>query len=160
MKKRVLVLLTFVPVIVGYVINLTIILPVIGPMFFYVLPILATVFWFWLGRQFAHTTWKTVPAILIGNATGIVSILVYLWQFLLETDETRNMTLAFFAQMFPGSAPYYLLTKIAILFEREPNTIGMAATAALQVLSVVYMFVVFCVAVLWEKKKLKEASIH
>ena len=158
MKKSTLVLLTFVPVIVGYIINLTILLPVIGPLFFYVMPIFATVFWFYLGRQFAHTAWKTIPAILIGNATGIVSLLLYLWQFLLKTDETRNLTVAAISQMFPASAPYYLLAKIAILFEKEPNTIGPTATNALQVLSFGYMFVVFCVAILWEKNRIKKAS--
>ena len=50
MKKQTLVLLTFIPIIVGYVINLTILLPGIGTAFFYVLPLLATVFWFYLGR--------------------------------------------------------------------------------------------------------------
>ena len=158
MKKQTLILLTFVPIIIGYVINLTILLPGIGTVFFYVLPILTTVFWFYLGRLFAHTTWKAIPAILIGNATGIVSILVYLWQFLLETNETRNLTLAGFSQMFPASAPYYLLIKIAILFEKEPHTIGMASTTALQVLSVVYMIAVFGIAVLWEKIQIKKSS--
>lgn len=158
MKKRTLVLLTFVPIIVGYIINLTVLLPGIGMLILYVLPLLTTVFWFWLGIQFAHTTWKTIPEILIGNATGIISIPVYLWQFLLETDETRNMALAGFSQMFSASAPGYLLARIAILFESEPNTFGRASFVALNVISVVYMIAVFSAAILWEKIKIRKAS--
>lgn len=158
MKKRTLVLLTFVPIIAGYIINLTVLLPGIGTLIYYVLPLLMTVFWFWLGRQFAHTTWKTIPAILIGNATGIVSIPVYLWQFLLETGETRNMTLAGLSQMFSASAPGYLLARIAVLFESDPNTLGQASFVALNVISVVYMIAVFSVAILWEKIKIRKTS--
>ena len=153
MKKHVLVLLTFVPIIVGYILNLTIQLPGIGALLYYVLPLLMTVFWFWLGRQFAHTTWRTIPAIIIGNTTGIVSILIFLWQFVLETEETRNMALAGFSQMFSTSAPYFLFSSVALLFESEPNTIGRAFMIALQIISVVYMIAVFCVAILWEKNK-------
>lgn len=158
MKKHVLVLLTFVPIIVGYIVNLTILIPGIGVLLYYVLPLLTTVFWFYLGRQFAHSAWKTVPAILIGNATGIISILVYLWQIFLKTDETRNMALAGASQMFSASAPGYLLARIAILFEKQPNTIGMASAVALQVISVLYMIVVFCVAILWEKNRIKNTN--
>ncbi|MBQ8857072.1 MAG: hypothetical protein IJ024_02885 [Lachnospiraceae bacterium] len=160
MKKRFLVLLTFVPIVAGYILNLTILLPGIGVLISYVLPLLTTAFWFYLGRQFAHTTWKTIPAILIGNTTGIVSILVYLWQFLLETDKTRNMALAGVSQMFSSSAPAFLLTRIALLFESEPNTIGMASAVALQILSVMYMIAIFCVAFLWEKNRIHNTSIE
>ena len=156
MKKSVLILLTFIPIIVGYIVNFTIRIPVIGMMIFYALPLLTTLFWFYLGRQYARSLWKTVPAILIGNATGVVSLLVYLWQFLLETDETRNLTLAGASQMFSASAPTYLLARLAIFFEEQSNYTGRTSMVALQVVSVVYMIMVFCMAVFWEKKKQKE----
>ena len=53
--------------IVGYIINHFILLPVIGMVFYRVLPLLTTVFWFYLGRQYVRSAWKTIPAILIGN---------------------------------------------------------------------------------------------
>lgn len=158
MRKRVLALLTFVPIIVGYIVNLSLSLPVIGTVIYYVLPLLTTAFWFCLGTQYARTTWKTIPAILIGNSTGIISLLIYFWQFLLETDVTRNLTIAGASQMFSASAPGYLLSRIALLFEKQPNTIGMASAVALQVISVVYMIAVFSAAILLEKKRIKNTS--
>ena len=152
MKKSTLVLLTFVPIVVGYLVNITLLLPVIGMLGFYVLPLLTTVFWFYLGRQYARSDWKTIPAILIGNATGIISLLVYLWQFLLVTEEARNLPLAGASQMFSASVPTWLLARIAILFESQPNYIGRASMVALQVISVIYMLAVFCAGMLWEKK--------
>ena len=160
MKKCVLVLLTFAPILVGYIVNCTILLPGIGVLLYYALPLLTTVFWFWLGMQFARSAWKTIPAILIGNATGVVSILVYLWQRFLTTDETRNTALIVFSQMFSASTPGFWLGKVAILFKSEPNTIGMASMVALQVISVVYMIAVFSAGFIWEKVRTRKASIR
>jgi hypothetical protein len=155
MKKFALVLLSFVPIVVGYIVNITLLLPVIGMLSFYVLPLLTTAFWFYLGRQYVRTGWKPVSAIVIGNAPGIISLFVYLWQFLLVTDEARNLTLAGAAQMFSASAPTWLLARIAILFENQPNYIGNVSMVALQVISLIYMILVFSAGVLWEKKTQK-----
>lgn len=156
MKKSVLVLLTFVPVIVGYLVNILIMVPVIGMIGFYLLPLLTTVFWFYLGKQYARSTWKTIPAILIGHAAGICSLLIYLWQLLLETGETRNMAMFGFSQMFAASTPMYLFGWLARLFESQPNYAGRTTLVALQVISLVYMMVVFGLAMFSEKKYPKE----
>ena len=73
MKKSILVLLTLVPVVAGYLINNVLLLPVIGMIAFYVVPMLVLIFWFYLGSQYANTTWKIIPSALIGNAIGIAS---------------------------------------------------------------------------------------
>lgn len=143
MKKSVLVLLTFVPIVVGYLVNRLLFAPVIGTGCFLILPLLTTAFWVYLGFQYARSTWKVIPAIFIGNATGILSLLIYIWQMVLETDETRNTALTVLSQMFSGAVPTYLLGRLAILFEVEPNYIGERSMIALQVLSVAYMMVVF-----------------
>lgn len=155
MKKSVLILLTFVPIVVGYIINLSILWPVIGLIIFYILPLATSIFWFYLGRLYAESTWKTIPALLIGNATGVISLLVYLWQYLLETDETMNLALVAASQMFSDSAPIYLLARFAILFESQPNYIGRASMVALNVISVMYMIVIFVLGFIWGRKTKK-----
>ena len=152
MKKSVLILLTLTPVIVGYLVNILIMVPVIGTAGFFLLPLLTTVFWFYLGKQYARR-WKPVPAVLIAHTVGICSLLVYLWQFLLETDETRSLTFAAFSQMFSASTPLYLFGRIAILFESQPNYAGRATMVAMQVIALVYMTIVFCIGIYWEKKR-------
>ena len=153
MKKRTLILLTLVPVIVGYLVNVLIMVPVIGMAGFYLLPLLTTAFWFYLGKQYARSTWNTVPAVLIAHTVGICSLLIYLWQFLLETDATRSMTLAGFSQMFSAATPLYLFGGIAMLVESQPNYAGRATMVAMQVIALVYMIIVFCMGIYWEKKK-------
>ena len=46
MKKSILVLLTFVPIGVGYIVNFSIALPVVGMLLFYILPLLTPYFGF------------------------------------------------------------------------------------------------------------------
>ena len=105
-----------------------------------------------MGRQFEKSTFKTIPAILIGNATGIISLLIYLWQFLLVTSENRNAFLAGFSQMYNASVPGYLFGGIARLFETEPNYVGIRTFVALHVICEIYMIIVFVIGMMVEKK--------
>lgn len=152
MKKSTLILWTFIPILTGYLVNSLLRFPVLGEIFFYVLTVATTAFWFWMGRQFAKSTFKTIPAILIGNATGIISLLIYLWQFLLVASENRSVFLAGFSQMYNASVPGYLFGGIARLFETEPNYVGTRTLVALHVICEIYMIVVFVVGMVVEKK--------
>ena len=157
MKKSVLLLLTLTPVLVGYLINWLILVPVIGMPIFYIAPLLMLVFWFYLGGKYADSTWKAIPSILIAHAVGIVSVLLYIWQFIFETDETRNMAIAVFSQMFSAATPIYLFWGIARLFESQPNYAGRATMMAMQVIAVVVMILVFTFGYIWQKRKAKKS---
>lgn len=106
-----------------------------------------------LSGQTVCTQMENGSAVLIAHAVGFCSLLVTLWQFLLETDETRNMTLAVFSQMFSVSTPLYLFGGIARLFESQPNYAGRASMVALQVIALIYMMIVFCIGIYLEKRK-------
>lgn len=151
MKKSTLILMAFVPAAVGYIINLLLVVPVIGGIGFYLLPLIMTALWYYIGKQCAHTSWKAVSCILISHSVGIFSLLIYLWQFLLETDAGRNMGLAVFSQMFSASTPMYLFGGLARIFESQPNYAGRRSLAALQVIALVYMITVFSIALLRER---------
>lgn len=151
MKKRSLLLLTLVPLAVGYLRNLALPVPGLGFALYYALPLAATAVWFWLGRRFVREGWKPVPALLTANAMGLVHLLLYLWQNLLVPAEARVPALTALFSAFTSAAPGYLLAPIAISFEAEPNTISMASSVALTVLSVLYMLLVFLAGSLFEK---------
>ena len=158
MKKYGLVLLTFVPIIAGYILNLTILVPGIGTLLYYLLPLLTTVFWLWTGMQFARSSWKNVPALLIGNATAVGSLLLFLCLQFFAAEGTRFLPLMVFSQMFGTSAPNFLLARLALLFESEPNTIGTASFVALKVISVVFMIAVFCAGFFCEKMRARKSA--
>lgn len=154
MKRWILISLTLVPFIAGHIINSTLAIPVLGIALYYVLPLLTTVFWFWLARQYARN-WRTIPASLIGNGAGIFALFFDLWQRTGGSDSTINLTLAYVSQLFSNSAPTYLLAKVAVLFEKQPNFVGERAIIALHILSVLYMAGVFFMGMMWEKKQHK-----
>ena len=152
MKRGPLTLLIFVPIVVGYIVNIFIMVPVLGMLLYYTLPWLMTVFWYRLGRSYIRHGWKPLSAIALANVPGVTSLLLYLWQFLLETDETRSMFLAGLSQMFSASTPLYLFGRLATLFETQPNYAGRSSMVALQVIAVVYMAAVFTTGVIREKR--------
>ena len=107
MKKAVLLLGMLVPVAVGGLVNLLLPVPGLGAVCFTLLPLATTVFWFFLGRQYARAPWRGPLAIVIGNAIGIVSLLLYLWQFLgrATRPETRFWPLP--PSCFPRPSPHF-----------------------------------------------------
>ncbi len=143
MKKVILVLLTFVPIPAGYLVNLFLPVPMVGALAYYVIPLIVLAFWFWLGGCYAKTGWGAVRSVLTGSVSGILSLALYLWQFWIQSDETRNLALAGLSQMYASAAPAYLTARLAILFEARPDYAGKAAMTALQVISLILMMAVF-----------------
>ena len=143
MRKSILITLTLIPVIAGYILNLTLMIPGIGTLLFYLIPAVIMIFWFYLGNLYSQTSWHFVPAMLIGNAVGILSLLLYVWEFLLHSDDTRNLFLAGLSQYFTASGPILLTARIAILFKPQINVIGQSSATAMQVIGVVLMIFIF-----------------
>lgn len=71
----------------------------IGP-FYVPLHIGFLILWFFSGWAYGKTALSKGAAILLGNLVGLVSLLLYLWQFLLVEDGMRNLFLSAFSQMF------------------------------------------------------------
>lgn len=143
MKKLHLVLLTLVPILAGWFINLTIAVPVVGTLIFYLLPLAVLYFWFRLGEQYAGSGWNFCQSLAISNAAGIISLILYIWQFLLESDETRIFFISGLSQMYGAAAPVYLFGWLARMFESQPNYIGRNTFLAVQVIAAALFCIVF-----------------
>lgn len=99
-----------IPLIYGFVSNtfMLIIPPFLSQLVF-------AVFWFWVGMKFSCISGNKVKSFFIGNSVWLLSFLLYLWQFVLLDDESRNIFLALISQ-------YYMLpfiwsgTKLSLLF--------------------------------------------
>lgn len=147
MRKGILILLTLVPIIAGYILNLTLLIPVIGMILYYLIPFLTMGFWLYLGKLYSETTWHIVPALLIGNAAGILSLLLYVWQFFWHSGDTRTLFLAALSQMFAASGPTFLTAKIAILFEPQANVFGQTTITAINIIGVGLMVLIFAAVI-------------
>ncbi|QUG41915.1 hypothetical protein KD050_01015 [Psychrobacillus sp. INOP01] len=63
------------------------------------------VFWFWVGMRFSCLSGNKLNSFFTGNSIWLLSFLIYLWQFVLLDDESRNLFLA-------GISQYYTLSFI------------------------------------------------
>lgn len=149
-KMKIAMLMIFVPTIIGYIYNMLLRIPILGMLLFYISPLLMIVFWFKVGGKFGELDKNIFFSVLVGNSLGIVSLLIYFWQFLLLSEERRNLLLAGFSQMF-STGVVMLTAPIAILFEPDKNNIGRTTGTAMQVLGLVLMILVFTMGYLWKK---------
>ncbi|MFC7064184.1 hypothetical protein [Halobacillus seohaensis] len=104
-----------IPLIYGFISNtfMLIIPPLLSQIVFAVL-------WFWIGIKLASIGGNNFKSFIFGNSIWLLSFLLYLWQFVLLDDESRNMFIALISQ-------YYMLsfiwsgTKLSLLFSDVLN---------------------------------------
>lgn len=135
MKKVILIALTLVPFAAGHIVDITALVPVAGAVAFYALPFAVLGFLFWLGGQYAKAGFGPGAALLLGNAAGLCSLALFLWQFEWQTSETRDLFWAGLSQKYFTAAPQFLLGPVARVFP-HPVTV-------LELLSFLLMAAVF-----------------
>ncbi len=160
LKKIYLLIIIFAPLIIGYLHNMVTILilsihiPIIFDIYWYGSPVLMAYFWFWVGGKFAQRNIKIFASVLLGNFVGIVSIFVYLWQFVLIPDNQRNIFLASTSMYFSSTISIFI-PKFAYLFEPDKNHIGMVTLNAVQIMGLLLMIIMFTAGYYYKKNKTK-----
>lgn len=138
MKKTKLILMAVSPVLIGYLLNFILrFLPFIT----YITPFLMIAYWFWIGTEFAKVLKKPVIAIPLANSIGIISLLLYYWQFVILQAGERNLTIAGFSQMF--TAPLDYISALIFYIFKAPIEATSVTTLAMQVFEIILMLIVF-----------------
>lgn len=103
-EKNKTLLLIFIPFLWGYLINVLVWkVAIIGDFYFRLNIIWETIFilfWFWTGTKFAQLNTNKVKSYIIGNSIWLLSFLVYIWQFILLSGESRSFRLAGLSQHY------------------------------------------------------------
>lgn len=104
------------------------------------------------GKKCAMTGWKFLSSFFLTQWLNLLSIPLYIWQFLFTSSEARNMYLASLAQM-----PATPLLPIAFGFVTPFANNDWARAEILSgiVISIVLMAILFTVGFVWGKKSLK-----
>lgn len=156
MKKAYYFLFACAPVLVGYIYNITLMgmlsITFLGSLIFYVLPFAMLCFWFWVGQKYSQLKIPAFCTILIGNSMGILSLLIYIWQFVFLSDQQRNLFLAVCSQYF-SAAISFLTAKVAVLFEPQKNVIGSVSATGNQIIGLIVMVLVFTAGFLYKKRR-------
>ena len=156
MKKNTLLLLTFVPIITGNILNRTVLIPGFGIFAFYFFPCITLVFWFYLGSRYSKTSWNLIQSVIIGNGIGFLCLLLYFWQFWWTSDNNRILLFAGLSQDFVANTNL-LTAKYAMLFETEQNTISAITATAMQILGLLLMVIIFLAGYVFGKVKNKHS---
>jgi len=155
MKKTNLMIMVLSPVILGILFNNFLVL---FPLFIFVAPFLMIVYWFFAGTKFAEHVENPVKAVLTANAIGIISLLLYYWQFTIVSDAERSLLIAGFSQMFSAPLSYFSAV-IGYLFTESPDEISLA----MQVIGLILMIIVFSSGYIYRKNNLRKQvskSVH
>lgn len=158
MNKKALVLLTLVPIFTGYLLNISILIPGLGTLLFYLIPCITLIFWFYLGRKYSKTNWNILQATILGNCIGFISLLLYLWQFYLRNDENRNLFISGISQLFVSGTSLFT-AKFPQFFENHGNTITQTSYTAMQVLGLFLMVIIFLIGYVFGKVKARGGNI-
>lgn len=85
------------PLVAGHFFNLIAI-------YFFPPPILTQIvflaFWLWVGFRFAALALNKLVSFIVGHSLWLLSLLLFLWQFVLVDDESRNLFLAGMSQNY------------------------------------------------------------
>jgi len=106
-KKYKLILLLIFPLVVSLISNLLLtigadtdsyIFLYITTSIIYIWGFVAIFFWFYVGIQFGNSETSEMKSFLLGNSLWMISLLLYIWQFILLEDEKRNLFIAGLSQ--------------------------------------------------------------
>ncbi len=88
-------LLILVPFLYGYLINAMIL-----PLYPFIMQLVFLVFWYFVGIRFSNWNISKWKSFLIGNSLWLISFTLFIWQFILLDDVSRNINIAGFSQNY------------------------------------------------------------
>lgn len=150
LNKTKLILIAMSPILIGYMLNF--ILRFI-PYLIYMAPFLMLAYWFWAGMQYAKIVKNPVIAISLANSIGIISILLYYWQFVILPASERILAIAAFSQMF--TTPLDYISALTRSLFKAANELTQVTTITMQTFEIVLMLIVFSCGYFYMKYKPK-----
>ena len=133
-----------IPILIGLTYNLVPrYLPgtmVLLQLLFVIVPVVQLLLWFFIGKtsvsKLPHPFWGW----LVQNWLGILSLLLFIWQFGLIPEQARNGAIAIFCQQF--SAGLSLITYfIGTAFQSDILDVGFTEALIMQVSGLIFMLV-------------------
>lgn len=149
-----LCLLALSPVLIGYLFNVILYIPVIGKIWMYAAPFTMLYFWGWVGSVFVgrmKAVWKSV---LLGNLAGILSLILFTALGQSGAEGSVVYILSAVAQMF--TLPLGFLTMWIPVAVEGINDLGEASWSVMiltQAVGTLMMMAAFLIGCLVGKKR-------
>lgn len=103
-------------------------------------------FWFWAGNVFARLDRKKIINFLFGNSLWAISLILYIWQFKIVSETSRNVQIAVISQLYM-TLIIPIVGSIARLFN---DTIQITNII---IISYVLMFLIFAIGFFYRNIK-------
>lgn|GEM_PF-1778227 len=125
------------------------------------LPILSQIvivpFWIWVGNRFAGLNMSKIQSLAFGNSVWGICFLIFIWQYLLESDPHRLKVLEVISLSY--ISPFYVMTRtlppIGYFSSFEPTPALIVHTLVAYLL----MFIIFTLGYIWGKFRRRTASV-
>lgn len=113
---------------------------------------IAIFFWFYVGTQFGKLGISKMKSFILGNSFWMISLILYVWQFVLLSGEERNLFFAGISQNY-NLGFVSISSRIISLFTRTIDS------KTVIILSYLIMLVVFSLGFIYpSKNNLKKAN--
>lgn len=150
MRKNKHLFIVLAPFLLGWLFNIIIyVMPFFGATSMWILNLGFVLLWFWGGRQFAKLSMKKIYSYLLGNTLWLISFLVYVWQFVLLDEASRNFAIASLSQ-------YYMLFTIIIGTQIQLMYSSVINSTEIVIISYLVMLFVFTLGFIYQAVRGKE----
>lgn len=153
-NKYKLILLLIVPIVISYIINLLISIGFnmdssrllsIATILLRFWAFVGMIYWFFVGKWFRNLEIPKVKSFILGNSLWFISLVFYIWQFLLLDDGQRNFFIAGISQHYPLGFVSISSTIIGVFTNRiDGNVVTMV--------SYLIMLIVFAIGFIYVPK--------
>ncbi len=155
-----LCLLAVSPILIGYLFNVMLYIPVIGDIWMYAGPFTLLLFWGWVGSVYMARFKSIWKAVLLGNIIGILCFVVFAAIVSSGVQSEFTYLLTVIAQMY--TLPLSFLTMWLAVITEGAYDLAEASTSAVMLVQgagVVLMVVAFTVGSIMAKKKEAQSAL-
>lgn len=115
-ENGMLVLLAVSPIVIGFFYYVMIQLPIIGTIWMYAAPFTVLYYWGWVATIFRSRFKSLLKTMLCMNALGIVTYVLYIWQYAFIEEGAQIPVLALLSQLYTVSLGF-ITTWIGVLID-------------------------------------------
>ncbi|GAA0337819.1 hypothetical protein GCM10008967_30100 [Bacillus carboniphilus] len=137
---KTVIILIFIPLVTGYILNRV-------ALYFFMPPIISqiifTAFWFWVGYRFTLLPWNKLKSFIVGNSIWLLSLLLFIWQFVVLDDESRNLILAGLSQNYIVGFLWSGVKWASVMYDSQLTTLNVTIS------SFIFMFLTFTVGFIY-----------
>ena len=165
-ENGMLMLLAVSPIVIGFFYYVMVQVPIIGMIWMYAAPFTVLYYWGWVATVFRSRFKKFFKTMTWMNGLGLITLVLYIWQFGLLEEGEQISILAVLSQLYTVSLGF-ITTWIGIVLDGsasiETEVMSVAASIITEMVSILLMFgaagIGYFVGENQEKRKMEQEAL-